>query len=70
MKYIFFQGQSVKMNGSFNAFLVPHTPATSRARPRYTVLKQLKLRDDVKEYWGFFLREGSTVTLNTCTRYF
>ncbi|KAF2366999.1 protein of unknown function DUF4793 [Trinorchestia longiramus] len=66
---IWCQGQSVQMNGSFNAYLLAKTPETKPSRTRYTILKNLKLRDDVKEYWGFYLRGGSTVTLSSCTRY-
>ncbi|XP_018011753.1 uncharacterized protein LOC108668980 [Hyalella azteca] len=63
------QGQRVHMNGSFNAYLLAQTPETKPSRSRFTILKNLKLRDDIKEYWGFYLRGGSTVTLSSCTRY-
>lgn len=31
--------------------------------------RNLELSDDMKEYWGFYLLRGSTVTVSTCARY-
>lgn len=30
--------------------------------------RHLELSDDMKEYWGFYLLKGSTVTVSTCAR--
>jgi len=57
------------MNGSFNAYLLSERPKTRDTRSKYEISHQLRLMDDVKEYWGFFLHEGSKVTLSSCARY-
>ncbi|KAB7496608.1 hypothetical protein Anas_03691 [Armadillidium nasatum] len=33
------------------------------------MLQHVVLKDDVKEYWGFFLQKGSIVNINLCTRH-
>ena len=31
--------------------------------------RHLELEDDMKEYWAFYLLQGSSVTVSTCVRY-
>ncbi|RXG54509.1 hypothetical protein Avbf_12762 [Armadillidium vulgare] len=61
------QGQTVQMNGSFNAYLVPEAPRKKLNYSIHTMLQHVVLKDDVKEYWGFFLQKGSIVNINLCT---
>ncbi|XP_076030253.1 uncharacterized protein LOC143018616 isoform X2 [Oratosquilla oratoria] len=63
------QSQTFHMNGSFNAYMLPDIPTVKLERKRYTMLQRLRLSDDVKEYWGFNLLQGSKVTLSSCSRW-
>lgn len=64
-----FQRQIVKANISFNAFLMPNLPTISKDRLPVNMTRHLLLDDDMKEYWGFYLLKGSTVTVSSCSRY-
>lgn len=66
---IWCQAQSTHMNGSFNAFMSHGFPGLERDRRRHVMLHSMKMRDDVKEYWGFHLLKGSTITLSSCARW-
>ncbi|XP_043277168.1 uncharacterized protein [Venturia canescens] len=35
----------------------------------YSMTRHLVLEDDMKEYWGFYLLRGSSVTVSTCVRW-
>ena len=63
------QGQELRMNGSFNAYLLPSKPRLRRFRQHVTMTRKMILEDDIKEYWGFYLLRGSQVRLSTCARY-
>lgn len=65
------QRQRVKVNNStkFNAFLLPKTPSLSSNSKPVSMVRHLVLEDDTKEYWGFYLLRGSTVTISTCARW-
>uniref|UniRef100_A0A1L8D9W4 Putative conserved plasma membrane protein n=1 Tax=Nyssomyia neivai TaxID=330878 RepID=A0A1L8D9W4_9DIPT len=63
------QRQIVKANISFNAFLMPNSPTISKDRLPVHMTRHLLLDDDMKEYWGFYLLKGSTVTVSSCTRW-
>ncbi|GAB0086630.1 hypothetical protein DMENIID0001_007300 [Sergentomyia squamirostris] len=63
------QRQIVKSNVSFNAFLMPSVPTISRERLPVHMTRHLLLDDDMKEYWGFYLLKGSTVTVSSCSRW-
>ena len=56
------------MNGSYNAYVSSETPPASLTRSTHYMLYSTTLEDDVKEYWGFHLLKGSTVTISTCAR--
>ncbi|KAB7493775.1 hypothetical protein Anas_00128, partial [Armadillidium nasatum] len=62
-------GQRVYMNGSFNAYLLPESPHVSENYSVHSMLQHITLKNDVKEYWGFYLLKGSLVTINLCSRY-
>lgn len=62
------QAQSTHMNGSFTGYLTKGKPEVGPERRTYAMLNHLKAQDDVKEYWGFYLLRGSTVTISTCAR--
>ncbi|XP_059622740.1 uncharacterized protein LOC132265946 isoform X2 [Phlebotomus argentipes] len=63
------QRQIVKANVSFNAFLMPNLPTISKDRLSVDMTRHLLLDDDMKEYWGFYLLKGSTVTVSSCSRW-
>ncbi|KAL0811075.1 hypothetical protein ABMA28_010346 [Loxostege sticticalis] len=63
------QSQVVKSNTTFNAFVVPGQPELTGDLVPVTMTRQLELQDDMKEYWGFYLLKGSTVTVSTCVRW-
>lgn len=63
------QRQLVKSNSTFNAFLMPETPKVANVRQAVSMTRHLELSDDMKEYWGFYLLKGSTVTVSTCARW-
>ncbi|XP_063604213.1 uncharacterized protein LOC134779835 isoform X1 [Penaeus indicus] len=63
------QAQSTHMNGSFNAYHAAGSPQVSDTRRTHVMLQNLKLKDDIKEYWGFYFLKGTTVTLSTCAKW-
>ena len=63
------QGQSLKMNGSFNAYLMPRRPKLQRFRQHVNMERKMMLKDDIKEYWGFYLLKDSLVKLSVCSRH-
>ncbi|KPJ20094.1 hypothetical protein RR48_02847 [Papilio machaon] len=62
------QRQVVKSNATFNAFVVPGPPSLSDELVPVSMTRELELEDDMKEYWGFYLLKGSSVTVSTCVR--
>lgn len=63
------QRQLVKVNTTFNAFLLPQTPNIAHELKPLSMVRHLELEDDMKEYWGFYLLRGSSVTVSTCVRW-
>lgn len=63
------QAQTTHMNGSFTSYLTKGKPEVRPERRTYVMLNHMKARDDVKEYWGFYLLQGSTVTISSCARW-
>ncbi|KAM3958016.1 uncharacterized protein ACR2FA_007967 [Aphomia sociella] len=63
------QRQVVKSNTTFNAFVVPGPPQLTQDLVPVTMTRELELEDDMKEYWGFYLLKGSSVTVSTCVRW-
>ncbi|CAH2058428.1 unnamed protein product, partial [Iphiclides podalirius] len=63
------QRQVVKSNATFNAFVMPGPPAFADELVPVSMTRELELEDDMKEYWGFYLLKGSTVTVSTCVRW-
>jgi len=62
--------QTLRMNSTFNAYLLPEKPKLQRKRKRVQMERKiLNLEDDMKEYWGFFLLLDSTFRLRTCSRH-
>ncbi|KAJ2945019.1 hypothetical protein O0L34_g1915 [Tuta absoluta] len=60
------QRQVVRSNATFNAFVVPHQPQLLDELVPVSMTRQLQLDDDMKEYWGFYLLRGSSVTVSSC----
>jgi hypothetical protein len=60
------QRQLVKVNTTFNAFLLENSPSLASHLKPLTMVRHLSLEDDTKEYWGFYLLQGSSVTVSTC----
>nr|CAH7733934.1 unnamed protein product [Callosobruchus chinensis] len=63
------QGQRVQANTTFNAFLLPDTPKLAQEKKTLSMVRELVLEDDTKEYWGFYLLKGTSVTVSTCVRW-
>ncbi|OXU28371.1 hypothetical protein TSAR_006422 [Trichomalopsis sarcophagae] len=63
------QRQVVKANATFNAYLMNGVPKIQGKATPVTMTRHLVLEDDMKEYWGFYLLRGSSVTVSTCVRW-
>ncbi|XP_031785741.1 uncharacterized protein LOC100116714 [Nasonia vitripennis] len=63
------QRQVVKANATFNAYLMNGAPKIQGKATPVTMTRHLVLEDDMKEYWGFYLLRGSSVTVSTCVRW-
>ncbi|KAF7268423.1 hypothetical protein GWI33_018433 [Rhynchophorus ferrugineus] len=61
--------QKVKTNATFNAFLLSEPPKIANTLKVLSMTRHFVLEDDTKEYWGFYLLKGSSVTVNTCVRW-
>lgn len=62
------QGNVIHSNISFNAFLMPEKPKISKNLKHVQMTRHLLLEDDMKEYWGFYLLQGSKVIVQSCSR--
>ncbi|XP_028039330.1 uncharacterized protein LOC114249824 [Bombyx mandarina] len=60
------QRQVVRSNATFNAFVVPGPPEMAEELVPVSMTRELELEDDMKEYWGFYLLKGSSVTVSAC----
>ncbi|XP_063982987.1 uncharacterized protein LOC135165530 isoform X1 [Diachasmimorpha longicaudata] len=63
------QRQVVKVNTTFNAYLINGDPQIKIEPTPVSMTRHLVLEDDMKEYWGFYLLRGSSVTVSTCVRW-
>ncbi|XP_044006148.1 uncharacterized protein LOC122851157 [Aphidius gifuensis] len=63
------QRQIVKVNTTFNAYLINGNPQMKIQPTILSMTRHLILKDDMKEYWGFYLLSGSSVTVSTCVRW-
>ncbi|CAG5100018.1 Similar to CWC27: Spliceosome-associated protein CWC27 homolog (Pongo abelii) [Cotesia congregata] len=63
------QKQVVKVNATFNAYLINGEPKIKVDAIPVSMTRHLVLEDDMKEYWGFYLLRGSSVTVSTCVRW-
>nr|XP_023014593.1 uncharacterized protein LOC111504309 [Leptinotarsa decemlineata] len=63
------QRQLVKVNATFNAFLMSNNPQILATKKPLSMMRELDLEDDTKEYWGFYLLKGTSVTVSTCVRW-
>ncbi|KAH9636568.1 hypothetical protein HF086_017150 [Spodoptera exigua] len=63
------QRQVVRSNTTFNAFVVPGPPELTDELVPVSMTRELELEDDMKEYWGFYLLKGSSVTVSACVSY-
>ncbi|XP_014478804.1 PREDICTED: uncharacterized protein LOC106746578 [Dinoponera quadriceps] len=66
---IWCQSQLIKANATFNAYLMSGEPAVQSEAVPVSMTRHLILEDDMKEYWGFYLLRGSSVTVSTCVRW-
>ncbi|KAG8226899.1 hypothetical protein J437_LFUL007813 [Ladona fulva] len=57
------------MNSTFTAYQLGHEPVLSPHRKHIHMKKSMLLPDDTLEYWGFYLLNGSSMTLSICSRY-
>ncbi|XP_014210255.1 uncharacterized protein LOC106640672 [Copidosoma floridanum] len=63
------QSQVVKVNATFNAYLMNGVPKVQSKVSPLKMTRHLVLEDDMKEYWGFYLLRGSSVSVSTCVRW-
>lgn len=63
------ESERISMNSSFNAYLVREAPQFENTTRTYWTTKHFDLRSEEREYWGFYLPKGSTMTLGICARY-
>ncbi|KAK0097930.1 hypothetical protein PV326_012702 [Microctonus aethiopoides] len=63
------QRQVIHVNTTFNAYLINGEPKMKGETVFLSMTKHLVLEDDMKEYWGFYLLRGSSVTVSTCVRW-
>ncbi|XP_076645280.1 uncharacterized protein LOC143354816 [Halictus rubicundus] len=63
------QSQVIKVNATFNAYLMSEEPQVENKVQPVSMTRHLILEDDMKEYWGFYLLKGSSVTVSTCVRW-
>ncbi|CAB4054527.1 unnamed protein product [Lepeophtheirus salmonis] len=63
------ESQKISMNSSFNAYILKERPQIKRFRQKVSMKRQMVLKDDIKEYWGFYLLKGSEVKVQVCARY-
>ncbi|EZA60903.1 hypothetical protein X777_13105 [Ooceraea biroi] len=63
------QSQVIKANTTFNAYLMDAEPVVQNETVPISMIRQLIMEDDMKEYWGFYLLRGSVVTVSTCVRW-
>ncbi|CAL7950074.1 unnamed protein product [Xylocopa violacea] len=63
------QSQLIKVNATFNAYLMNDEPKVNSEILPVSMTRHLILEDDMKEYWGFYLLRGSSVTVSTCVRW-
>ncbi|XP_076637845.1 uncharacterized protein LOC143349998 [Colletes latitarsis] len=63
------QSQVIKVNTTFNAYLMSDEPKVKNDVEFVSMTRHLVLEDDMKEYWGFYLLSGSSVTVSTCVRW-
>ncbi|XP_070157374.1 uncharacterized protein [Polyergus mexicanus] len=66
---IWCQSQVVKVNATFNAYLMSNEPVVEKEAVPVSMTRHLVMEDDMKEYWGFYLLRGSSVTVSTCVRW-
>ncbi|XP_018317849.1 uncharacterized protein [Mycetomoellerius zeteki] len=63
------QSQVIKVNATFNAYLMSNEPVVEKEAMPISMTRHLIMEDDMKEYWGFYLLHGSSVTVSTCVRW-
>ncbi|XP_072767054.1 uncharacterized protein [Anoplolepis gracilipes] len=66
---IWCQSQVVRVNATFNAYLMSNEPVVEKETVPVSMTRHLVMEDDMKEYWGFYLLRGSSVTVSTCVRW-
>ncbi|XP_077267479.1 uncharacterized protein LOC143900244 isoform X1 [Temnothorax americanus] len=63
------QSQVIKVNATFNAYLMSNEPVVEKETVPVSMTRHLVMEDDMKEYWGFYLLQGSSVTVSACVRW-
>lgn len=62
--------QTIRMNSTFNAYLLPEKPKLLRKKHRVKMERKIvDLEDDMKEFWGFYLLDNSFFRLEACSRH-
>jgi len=63
------QGQTLKMNKNFNAYLMDRYPPLLPKAQNLSITHRFELDDDLKEYWGFYLLKDSEMTITSCSKF-
>merc|ERR1719309_1063335 len=64
------RAQTLKMNSTFRAYLLPERPKLKTQKHRVTMERKIRdLEDDMKEYWGFYLLKDSFFRVSFCSRH-
>ena len=63
------QAQELTSENPFTSYRTSgQLPQHSRRLP-VTLSHKLRLSDDVREFWGFYLLRGSRISISACARY-
>jgi len=64
------RAQTLKMNSTFRAYLLPERPKLRSQKHRVQMERKIvELEDDMKEYWGFYLLKHSHYKVSVCSRH-
>jgi len=64
------RAQTLKMNSTFRAYLLPERPKLRAQKHRVQMERKIvELEDDMKEYWGFYLLRDSHYKVSVCSRH-
>ncbi|GAB6027626.1 hypothetical protein CHUAL_001867 [Chamberlinius hualienensis] len=63
------ESEKIAINTTFNAYLMSDLPQFENSTRTYWTTKHYNLRAEEREYWGFYLPKGSSLSVSLCARY-